>query len=99
MKAQLSPEASAVQDAIQRITELCKAWDATCRILTDPAIDAKSGMFHFAVKIGDLTMLNSPSPLRAAEILAMSPDQLWKSITHWSGDRVERPASDPTQAA
>jgi hypothetical protein len=37
MKAKLSPEASAVQDAIQRITEFCKEWDANCKILVNPA--------------------------------------------------------------
>jgi len=31
MNAHLSPEASAVQSAIQRIDEFCKEWDANSR--------------------------------------------------------------------
>ncbi len=62
MEAQLNPEASAVQIAIQRITVLCKEWDADCNILINPAIDPTSGKFHVAVKVGEFTMLNSPSP-------------------------------------
>lgn len=92
MKARLSPEASAVQGAIQRITKLCKEWDAHCKILIDPAIDQNNGTFHIAMKVGEFTMLNSPSPLRAGEILAMTDDQLWERLIYWSGERIKRPA-------
>jgi len=63
MNAHLSPEASAVQSAIQRIDEFCKEWDANSRIMSDPAIDPNTGKFHVAVKVGELVMLNSPSPV------------------------------------
>ena len=68
----LSPEASAVQSAIQRIDEFCKEWDANIRILSDPAIDPNTGKFHIAVKVGELVMLNSPSPVDAKEILTLT---------------------------
>ena len=93
MKSQLSPEAAAVQDAVQRITKFCEAWDANCKILTNPAIDRNSGKFHIAVKIGSAVMLNSPSPVQASEILALTDDQLWKTLFHWSGERIKRPAA------
>jgi hypothetical protein len=90
MKSQLSPEASAVQDAIQRITEFCREWDANCKILVDPALDQNSGTFHIAVKVGNATMLNSPSPVRASEILALTDARLWEMLFHWSGERIKR---------
>jgi hypothetical protein len=93
MKAQLSPEASAVRDAIQRITKFCKEWDVNCKILTDPAISENSGTFHIAVKIGESVMLNSPSHVRASGILAMTDDELWKTLFHWSGERIKRHAA------
>lgn len=93
MKAQLSPEASAVQTAIQRITVLCEEWEANCNILTDPKIDPNSGKFHIAVKVSEFTMLNSPSPVDASEIIALTTDQLWERLFYWSGERIKRPAA------
>lgn len=93
MTAQLSPEASAVQAAIQRITALCKEWDAKCNILTDPKIDPNSGRFHIAVKVGEFTILNSPSPVDASEIIGLTSDQLWERLFYWSGERIKRPAA------
>ncbi len=93
MKVRLSSEATAVRDAVKRITEFCREWYGNCKILTDEAIDPNSGTFHIAVKIGEAVMLNGPSPVRASQILALSDDQLWKTIFHWSGERIKRPAA------
>jgi hypothetical protein len=93
MKAELQLEASAVRSAIQRITGFCREWDSNCRVLIDPAIDENSGTFHIAVKVGSATMLNSPSPVRATEILALTDDRLWETLFHWSGERIKRPAA------
>src|ERR1700683_2645929 len=93
MEPEVGLEASAVQTAIQRIRECCKQGGANCRILFEPAVDENSGMFHIAVKIGSAVWLNSPSPVRASEILALTDERLWKTLFRWSGERIKRPAA------
>ena len=93
MKAKLRQEATAVESAILRIAEFCKEWDGNSKILIDPAINQNSGTFHFALKVGGAIMLNSPSPVQASEILAMTSDQLWQTLFYWSGERIKRPAA------
>jgi hypothetical protein len=93
METELRSDASAVQSAIRRIRECCKQWDANCRILIDPAVDENSGTFHIAVKIGSAVWLNSPTPVQASEILALTDDKLWETLFRWSGERIKRPAA------
>ena len=78
---------------VKRITKFCGEWDTNCKIVTHEAIDPNSGTFHFAAKVGEVVMLNSPSPVRANKILALTDDQLWKTLFHWSGERIKRPAA------